>query len=105
MRMRALLVALALDAAACQASVPQREGRASSLRLHGHPPDATVTIDDELVGSLALVTARGVALRPGTHQVTVQAPGYFPWDHLVVTDTRTAGKRIELDVELIKVPE
>ncbi len=71
--------------------------------MHGNPPDAMVTIDDELVGPLAVVAARGVALRPGMHQVTVRAPGFFPWDKLVVADPG-AAPRIDLPVELVPVP-
>ena len=61
-------------------------------------------IDEEHVGSLALVEARGVALPEGTHQVTVEAPGYFPYDKLVVAKP-SETKRVELNVELVAVPE
>ena len=90
--------------AACQAGFPHSARPTSSLRLHGTPPDAVVTIDEELVGPLALVAARGVALREGTHQVTVEAPGFFPWDRLVLADESTAGRRVDVAVELVPVP-
>jgi hypothetical protein len=107
---RALLVptlACALAAAACEsfdANFPRSAGPTTSLRIHGTPADAVVTIDEELVGPLALVQVRGVALREGTHQVTVEAPGFFPWDKLVVADSSTAGKKIDLAVELVPIP-
>ena len=74
----------------------------ASLRLRGGaPPDATVTVDDQLLGSLALVSKRGVALPAGRHRVTVEKPGYFPWDRLVDAQ----GTPIQLDVELVRVPD
>ncbi len=99
------LAALAILLMGCEAGFPHSALPTSSLRLHGNPPDALVTIDEELVGPMALVAARGVALREGTHQVTVEAPGFFPWDRLVQADEITAGKRIDLAVELVPVPK
>jgi len=63
-----------------------------------------VVIDEERVGPLAVIAARGVALREGTHQVTVEAPGYFPWDRLVEAKP-SESRQIDLVVELVKVPE
>ena len=74
-----------------------------SLRLRGTPPDASVTIDDLPVGSLSLVAAHGIALPPGTHRVTVSAPGFFPWDRIVRAEDGTAP--IALDVALVPVPD
>jgi len=74
-----------------------------SLRMAGGPPEATVIIDEEAVGTLDLVAARGVALPPGVHHVTVRANGYFPWDREVEA---TAGSPpIHLDVALTPVPD
>jgi hypothetical protein len=98
------VVAVALVATACEVGLPHAARPTASLHMHGTPPDATVTIDEEMVGSLAVVAVRGVALPEGTHQVTVQAPGYFPWDKLV--ESRPGqDKRIELAVDLVRVPE
>jgi hypothetical protein len=102
-RVTSLLLAALVVSLGCETTFPHAALPTTSFRLHG-PPDAFVTIDEELVGPLALVEARGVALREGTHQVTVQAPGFFPWDRLVVADASTAGKRLELRVELVPVP-
>ncbi len=73
----------------------------TSLRVGGAPLDASVTIDDQYVGAFAFVQAHGVALPPGKHRITVEKPGYFPWDRLV----EGRGELIRLDVALVKVPE
>lgn len=74
-----------------------------SLRMSGTPLDATVVIDDEVVGALELVAARGVALPVGTHHITVKAGGYFPWDKEV---TAEEGERpIVLRVTLVPIPD
>jgi hypothetical protein len=110
--MRALATAVGVATVAsallgCEVGFPHAARPTSSLRLLATPPtppDAVVTIDEELVGPLALVAARGVALHEGTHQVTVEAPGFFPWDRLVLADESTAGRRVDVAVELVPVP-
>ena len=72
-----------------------------SLRVRGNVGDAAVTIDDIPVGALAFVAARGVALPPGRHRVTVERTGYFPWDALV--DAK--GDPIFLQVTLVPIPD
>ena len=74
-----------------------------SLRMRGAPPNATVTIDDMLVGPLDVVQARGVGLPPGAHRISVEASGYLPWDK-VVQATEGAGP-VQLDVVLVKIPD
>lgn len=74
-----------------------------SLRIQGGPPDATVVVDEETLGTLDYVAAHGVALPPGVHHVTVQAAGYFPWDREV--DARLGMPPIRLDVVLAAVPD
>jgi hypothetical protein len=101
---RAALGCALAGVSACQVGFPHSAGPTASLRLHGTPPDAVVTIDEEIVGPLNVVAARGVALREGTHQVTVQAPGYFPWDKLVQADPN-AARRIDLAVDLLPIPK
>jgi hypothetical protein len=71
--------------------------------LQGTPPDATVIIDEEAVGSLDFIAVHGVALPPGTHQVSVKARGYFPWDREVQATLGTPP--IRLDVVLVPVPD
>lgn len=95
--MRRLLfaIALGLSAEGCAA-------RTVSLRVSGGLPDATVTIDDQELGSFAYVQKRGVALPEGKHRVTVEKAGYFPFDAEVL-----AGEEplLELKVELQKIPD
>jgi hypothetical protein len=74
-----------------------------SLRLRGQPARASVIIDDEPVGTLDFVAARGVALPPGMHHVTVAAEGYFPWDREV--DAKAGSLPIRLEVTLTPVPD
>jgi hypothetical protein len=91
-----LLVALA----ACG---PAKEPRTVSLRMIGSPPNASVTVDDQFVGSLAVVQARGVALPPGQHRVSVEAAGFFPFDQIV--QAKEGDAPIRLDVKLTPVPD
>jgi PEGA domain len=72
-----------------------------SLRVRGNVADAHVTIDDIPVGALAFVSARGVALPPGRHRVTVEKSGYFPWDALV----EAKSDPIFLQVTLVPIPD
>ena len=74
-----------------------------SLRMSGTPPDATVIIDDEAVGTLELVAAHGVALPVGVHHITVKAAGISPG---IAKSTRRKGTRpVLLEVALIPVPD
>jgi PEGA domain len=84
----------------------QNVGRAAvTLRLQAPtkqtPRDASVIIDEEYVAPLWLVAARGVRLPVGTHRITVQKEGYFPWDKQVTADRLP----ITLDVELVPIPD
>jgi len=65
------------------------------------PPDASVTIDEEYIGPLSYVAARGVRIPRGQHRITVEKEGYFPWDKLVQAERQP----IFLDVYLVKVPD
>ncbi len=71
------------------------------LRIRGTPADATVTIDDQRIGSLALVAARGILVFPGHHRITVEAAGYLPFD--VAVDAK--DEVIPVDVTLVAVPD
>lgn len=84
---------------ACQ--VQRTAVHLSVVRSAGSPRDASVYIDEEFVGFLAVVAARGVRLPEGEHRITVEKVGYFPWDRLVVSDREP----ISLDVTLRKIPE
>ena len=95
--MRVVLVS-ALCLASC---TPTYAEPRVSVRLDGTPPDASVTVDDQHVGSLAFVTRRGLSVARGRHRLTVERPGYFPLDRVVQADD---GK-IELHVALERIPE
>jgi hypothetical protein len=110
LRLRSALLAplalVATVAAACNpAQVP--DAPTVSLRMTGSPKDATVTIDDISVGTLDTVSARGVALPPGRHRITVEAPGYFPSDTLVDAQESAAESKtpLRLHVALLAVPD
>jgi len=65
------------------------------------PADATVTLDEEYIGPLGYVAARGVRLPVGTHRVTVEKEGYFPYDAIIVA----VRMPIKLEVKLTPVPD
>jgi hypothetical protein len=97
---------LAFALAACALSAgcgPHALPPTVSMRMTGSPPNASVTIDDEVVGALEIVAARGVALPLGVHHVTVQAAGYFPWDKIVKVDE--GDKMVRFDVRLVPIPD
>jgi hypothetical protein len=74
-----------------------------SLRMTGAPAEARVTVDDQIVGSLDMVEARGVALPPGSHRVSVEAPGYFPFDTIVVA--KEGERVVRIEAKLVRVPD
>jgi len=71
--------------------------------MAGGPENASVTVDDQFVGTLDVVARRGVALPPGKHRVTVEAPGHLPWDKLV--EAKEGDAPIRLDVKLVPIPD
>jgi hypothetical protein len=93
---------LLLGAAALGGCQAQRAAVHLSLaRAAEAPKDASVYIDEQFVGFLGVVVARGVRLPEGQHRISVEKVGYFPWDRLVVSDRQP----IALNVELRKIPE
>jgi hypothetical protein len=97
----------ALATAGAVSSLPAcgqpKEPKTVSLRMVGSPPNASVTIDDIFVGRLDIVAARGVALPVGNHRVSVEAPGYLPWDKVV--EAKEGAGPVRLDVRLVATPE
>lgn len=65
------------------------------------PRDALVYVDEQYIGTLSDVAARGVRLPEGKHRVTVEKAGYFPYDVIVVSDREP----IYLDVQLVRLPD
>lgn len=94
-------VVLAAVLAACGGGAAQAPGKTVSFRLRGSPANATVTVDDQIVGSLQIVMARGVALPPGPHRVSVESAGYLPWDKIVVA----TDQPVVVAVDLVPVPD
>ena len=94
------LIAIAFALVACGGG---NDAKTVSVRMAGTPPNASVTIDDQFVGTLEIVSARGVAVPPGQHRVTVEAAGYLPWDKIV--EAKEGGGPLRLDVRLTPVPE
>ncbi len=99
---RALLAALLGTTVACAAKAPV-EAPTVSLRMTGGPPDARVTVDDQLVGTLDVVAVRGVAMPVGQHRISVERQGYFPYDTLV--EAKEGQGPVKLEVKLVPVPE
>lgn len=52
----------------------------AALRVEVVPDDARVSVDDVFVGRARLTAARPKELAPGSHRLTIEAPGYFPHD-------------------------
>lgn len=96
--MRALVPAfvLALLASGCAGAAPN-----TSLKVSGEMGDAAVTIDDQLIGTLKFVEKHGVSLPPGKHRLTVEKPGYFPFDKLV----DASGSPVGVEVVLEPIPD
>lgn len=96
---RCALLSCALGACGIQA---RRAAVRLSLERHPDAPrDASVYIDEQFVGFLGVVAARGVRLPEGEHRITVQRDGFFPWDRLVESDREP----IRLKVELRPIPD
>jgi hypothetical protein len=93
--------ALVFLVSGCEVSLPHAKTPTVSLRMQGAPPEASVTIDDEYVGPLSVVMARGVALPVGSHRISVEEEGYFPWDKIV----EAKKELVRLDVRLVPIPD
>jgi hypothetical protein len=96
------LAMVAVTVAACSPALSPSVPTVS-LRMRGAPADASVVIDDQPIGSLDFVASRGVALPVGTHRVTVQAQGYYPFDREV--EAKEGSPPIQLEVKLTKLPD
>ena len=96
----ALALLLALAGVACG---PPAAPKTVSMRMVGTPPNASVTVDDTFVGTLDVVSRRGVALPPGTHRVSVEAPGHLPWDRVI--EAKEGQGLMHLDVKLVAIQD
>jgi hypothetical protein len=66
-------------------------------RAPSTPKDASVTIDEQYVGPLAVVAARGVRLPIGEHRISVEKSGYFPYDARVTSDRDDVLLKVKLE--------
>ncbi|NUP11142.1 MAG: PEGA domain-containing protein [Polyangiaceae bacterium] len=96
-------VALALSCSLTCALGCVTAPRTTSLRLDANIDDATVTVDDQVLGSVKHVEKRGVALPPGKHRVTVEKAGFFPHDELL--EVKEGDPLIRLKVVMERVPD
>ena len=71
------------------------------VRSPESPRDASVIIDEEYIGPLGIVAARGVRIPLGEHRISVEKTGYFPYDQLVVSDRDD----VKLDIKLERIPD
>ncbi|MEP7051099.1 MAG: PEGA domain-containing protein [Pseudomonadota bacterium] len=97
----ALAILLAVSLTSCEAPTGRPAVSLSLTRSKESPRDAAVTIDEEYIGALGYVAARGVRLPSGKHRITVEKPGYFPWDRLV----EAGHDPIHLDITLEPIPD
>ena len=67
------------------------------LKVIAVPETARVYVDERFVASAQVLEGRPRALRPGTHYVTVKAPGYFPHDLEVELTPGETVLRIRLE--------
>ena len=71
-----------------------------AFRVLARPETASVTIDDHTY-PLATVAMGAVRLTPGEHRVSVEAPGYLPWDRIVLA----GAEPLTVKVELVPIPD
>lgn len=66
------------------------------LQVIAEPEAARVYVDERFVATARVLAARPRQLRPGPHQLTLRAPGYFPHDVDVELPPGTTTVRIRL---------
>jgi hypothetical protein len=98
--MRYSLAAFAL--ATLTSCVPAKPATVS-LRLQANEDDALVTMDDQLLGPVSRVEKKGVALPVGSHRLTIEKTGFFPYDQLV--EVKPGDAPISVDVKLERIPD
>ena len=88
-------IAIALLSGCGPALVP-----AVSLKIQRAPEtprDASVMIDEEYIGPLGIVAARGVRVPIGEHRISIEKTGYFPYDQLIVSDREDILLKVKLE--------
>ncbi|HEY4188514.1 MAG TPA: hypothetical protein VGP07_25795 [Polyangia bacterium] len=72
---RFLLLALVVGFVSCATIGSPRNS--VPFRVEVNVPDATVWVDDHLVGSVAVLARAGTFLRVGFHRVEIRHPDYY----------------------------
>ena len=67
-----------------------KTGPSISMRVECNVPDATVWVDDVLVGTAANWKADGKFIRAGFHRIEIRHPAYY--SHFQEVDLPTGGK-------------
>jgi hypothetical protein len=70
----ALLCALTLAVVSCAHTM---QGGSVAFRVESNVPDATVWIDDVLVGKVSDWAREGRHIHAGFHRVEIRSPGYY----------------------------
>ncbi|NOY94157.1 MAG: hypothetical protein GXP55_23500 [Deltaproteobacteria bacterium] len=73
-----------------------RQSLPARLRVIAVPVTARVYVDDHFAGSARVFDAHPRELRPGAHQITLRAPGYFPHDLELELPSGTTTVRVRL---------
>ena len=89
---------LLLGAVDCGAPEVRREKALLEMRVD--PPDARISVDDRFVATGRVAAAHPIELEPGPHQVTLEAPGYFPHD----LELELPAGTTTIDVRLRPIP-
>jgi len=69
-----LFLAMGLASLGCATAIPFG---AVAIRVESNVPDATVWVDDVLVGSVSDWARDGKHIRPGFHRIEVRHSGYY----------------------------
>ena len=74
------------------------------MRMVGGPPNASVTVDDTFVGTLDVVSRRGVAL-PSGHASRVGRGAGSPARGTRSIEAKEGQAPVQLDVKLVAIPD
>lgn len=70
----ALALALAVTSAGCAHTIPYG---AVAFRVESNVPEASVLVDDVLIGKVSDWSSEGRHIRAGFHRIEVRHPGYY----------------------------
>jgi len=100
-RVVAVLCVSSAAFAGCNARSARAPEPDAFVALVVEPPEATVRVDDRVIGSGATVRGRWIAVHHGAHRLAVSAPGYDVHEE----DLDLAPGRREIAVRLAVTPE